>query len=59
MQIVAGDTLFFPVDVNAVLVPTTLGLSAAEQNALRVVGENETRAFIQAAGSARRWSTTS
>ena len=50
VQIVAGDTLFFPVDVNAVLVPTTLGLSAAEQNLLRVVGENETRAFIEAAG---------
>ena len=50
VQIVAGDTLFFPVDVNAVLVPTTLGLSAAEQNALRAAGENETRAFIEAAG---------
>jgi phage-related baseplate assembly protein len=50
VQIVASDTLFFPVDVNAVLVPTTLGLSAAEQNTLRAAGESEIRAFIEAAG---------
>jgi len=50
VQIVASDTLFFPVDVNAVLIPATLGLSAAEQNTLRVTGEAEVRAFIADAG---------
>lgn len=50
VQIVAGETLFFPVNVNAVLTPTTLGLSAAQQNALRVAGETEIRTFIEAAG---------
>jgi phage-related baseplate assembly protein len=50
VQIVGSETLFFSVDVNAVLVPTTLGLSAAQQNALRITGENEIRAFIGEAG---------
>ncbi|GGJ02329.1 baseplate J/gp47 family protein [Neoroseomonas lacus] len=50
VRIVAGETLFYPVDVDVVLAPARLGLSAAEQTALRVAGEAAVRGFIEEAG---------
>jgi phage-related baseplate assembly protein len=50
VRIVAGEALFFPVDITAVLVPGALGLSAAEQAALRSAGEGVVRSFVDEAG---------
>jgi uncharacterized phage protein gp47/JayE len=50
ISIGSGADLLLPVDVTAVLVPTTLGLSADEKETLRQAGENRIRDFIGEAG---------